>query len=61
MYVGQSEENVRNGEDVRPAPACGEMGLFWSAAGKEVVLKPPSQLPPRALSKSLNPAVSYTL
>lgn len=59
MYVGQSEENVRNGEDVHPAPAPGEMGLFWRAAGKEVVLKPPSQLPPTVLSKDWNPAISY--
>lgn len=56
MYVGQSEENVRNGEDVRPAPACGEMGLFWSAAGKEVVLKPPFPTPTQSSQQELEPS-----
>lgn len=40
MYVGQSEENVRNGEQMHPAPACGRMGLFCAAGRKKVVLKP---------------------
>lgn len=39
MYVGQSEENVRNGEEMHLAPACGKIGLFCGAGGKEVVLK----------------------
>lgn len=60
MYVGQSEENVRNGEDLHPAPAHMDMGHFCSTAGKEAMLKPPSQLPHTALSRGLNPAVFYS-
>lgn len=40
MYVGQSEENVRNGEQMHPAAVWGKMGLFCGAGGKEGVLKP---------------------
>lgn len=56
MYVGQSEENVRNGEDVHPAPARGEMGLFCRAAGKEVVLKPPFPTPTHSSQQGLEPS-----
>lgn len=56
MYVGQSEENVRNGEDVHPAPARGEMGLFCCAAGKEVVLKPPFPTPTHSSQQGLEPS-----
>lgn len=56
MYVGQSEENVRSGEDVHPAPAQGETGLFCSAAGKEAVLKPQFPTPTHSSQQGLEPS-----
>lgn len=52
MYVGQSEENVRHGEDVHPAPARGKLGLSCGAAGKEAVLKPPPSSHPQLSARA---------